>query len=59
MWNWKKKSIPILCLKVSFALHKVFSFKGKVFSFKRSHLLMVDLRACAVGIVFRKLSPVS
>ena len=38
-------------LTVSFALQKVFSFR-------RSHLLVVSLSVCAAGVVFRKWSPV-
>ncbi|XP_060229617.1 uncharacterized protein LOC132649570 isoform X2 [Meriones unguiculatus] len=38
-------------MTVSFALQKLFSFM-------KSHLLIVALRACAVGVLFRKFSPV-
>ena len=38
-------------LTVSFALQKLFSFR-------RSHLLIVSLSVCAAGIIFRKWSPV-
>jgi hypothetical protein len=38
-------------LMVSFALQKLFSFM-------RSHLSIVDLRALAIGVLFRKLSPI-
>jgi hypothetical protein len=36
----------------------VFCALLKMFSFMRSHLLTVDLSACAIGILFSKLSPV-
>ena len=39
------------CLTVSFSLQKLFSFR-------RSHLLIVDLNICATGVMFRKQSPV-
>ena len=39
-------------LTISFALQKLFSFK-------RSHLLIVSLSVCAAGVLFRKWSPVS
>jgi hypothetical protein len=38
-------------LTVLFALQKVFSFM-------RSHLLILDLSARAIGVLFRKFSPV-
>ena len=38
-------------LTVSFALQKLFSFR-------RSHLLIVSLSVCAAGVLFRKWSPV-
>jgi hypothetical protein len=43
--------LPFDLLTVSFVLQKIFSFV-------RSHLLMVDLSDCAIGIRFRKLSPI-
>ena len=39
-------------LTMSFALQKLFSFR-------RSHLLIVSLSVCATGVIFRKWSPVS
>ena len=38
-------------LTVSFALQKLFSFR-------RSHLLIISLSVCATGVIFRKRSPV-
>ena len=38
-------------LTVSFALQKLFSFR-------RSHLLIVSLSVCAAGVIFKKWSPV-
>ena len=38
-------------LTVSFALQKLFSFR-------RSHLLIVSLSVCAAGVIFRKWFPV-
>ena len=38
-------------LTMSFALQKLFSFR-------RSHLLIVSLSVCATGVIFRKWSPV-
>ena len=34
-----------------------FAFQ-KLFSFRRSHLLIVSLSVCAAGVIFRKWSPV-
>ena len=39
-------------LTMSFALQKLFSFR-------RSHLLIVSLSVCAAGVIFRKWFPVS
>jgi hypothetical protein len=39
-------------MMVSFAFQKLFSFM-------RSHLLIFDLNACAIGVSFRNLSPMS
>ena len=41
----------LLLLTVSFALKKLFSFR-------RSHLLIVALSICATDVIFRKWSPV-
>ena len=38
-------------LAMSFALYKLFSYR-------RSHLLIVSLSVCAAGVIFRKWSPV-
>jgi hypothetical protein len=55
MWMVKIFSLSVGChfalLMVSFVLHKLFSFM-------RSHLLIVDLHACFIGVLFKKLSPV-
>ena len=41
----------VVFLTVSFALQKLFSFR-------RSHLLIVALRVCSAGVIFRMWSPV-
>ena len=43
--------LPIYLITVSFALQK------KLFKFMRSHLSIVDLRDCAVGVPFRNIPP--
>ena len=43
-------SCCFVLLTVSFALQKLFSFR-------RSHLLIVSLSVCAAGVIFRKCSP--
>ena len=37
-------------MMISFAIQKIFSFM-------RTHLLIVDLSACAIGVLFRKCFP--
>ena len=44
-------SCRFVFLTMSFALQKVFSFR-------RSHLLIVSLSVCVTGVIFRKWSPV-
>ena len=41
-----------------FVLLAVFFALRKLFSFRRSHLLIVSLSVCATGVLFRKRSPV-
>ena len=41
-----------VCMTVSFAMQKLFRFA-------RTHLLIVDLSACSIVVLFRKSSPVS
>ena len=36
----------------------VLSALQKLFNFMRFHLLIVDISACAIGVLFRKLSPI-
>ena len=50
-------SFPILQVAV-FPIGSVLCFTN-LFSFMGSHLLSVDLRFCAIGVLFWRLSPVS
>ena len=51
--------VKIFSLSVGyhFVLTVSFAFQ-KLFSFRRSHLLIVSLRVCAARVIFRKWSPV-
>ena len=42
----------------SFVLWMLSFTLQKLFSFTMTHLLIVDINACAIGVLFRKLSPV-